>query len=60
MTEVTSTIMASKFSSVGLRFDPAARFLYADLLAALAAAMLPWSTTGFAILLVLWLLPLPS
>ncbi|MET4607655.1 O-antigen ligase [Bradyrhizobium sp. JR4.1] len=50
--------MASKFSSVGLRFDPAARFLYADLLPALAAAMLPWSTTGFAILLVLWLLAL--
>ncbi|MGQ0683691.1 O-antigen ligase family protein [Bradyrhizobium sp.] len=38
--------------------DPVAWFLYVDLLAVLAAALLPWSTTGFAILLVLWLLAL--
>jgi O-antigen ligase len=36
----------------------AARFLLADLLAALAAAALPWSTTGFTVLLGLWLLSL--
>jgi O-antigen ligase len=35
-----------------------ARFWYADLLAALAAAALPWTTTGFAVLLGLWLLAL--
>lgn len=41
--------------SIKARSDPAARLLYADLLACLAAALLPWSTTGFTILLWLWL-----
>src|SRR4051812_12595825 len=36
----------------------AARYLYADLLAALTAATLPWSTSGFAILLGVWFLAL--
>jgi hypothetical protein len=36
----------------------AARYLYADLLAALTAAALPWSTSGFAILLGFWFLAL--
>src|ERR1700730_11270768 len=36
----------------------AARYLYADLLAALTAATLPWSTSGFAILLGFWFLAL--
>jgi O-antigen ligase len=36
----------------------AARCLYADLLAALTAAALPWSTSGFAILLGFWFLAL--
>jgi hypothetical protein len=35
-----------------------ARYLYADLLAALTAAALPWSTSGFAILLGFWFLAL--
>lgn len=39
-------------------FDPAAWFLYADVLLALTAAMLPWSTTGFAVLLGIWFVSL--
>jgi O-antigen ligase len=39
-------------------FGPAAWFLYADLLAVLVAAALPWSTTAVGTLLVLWLLSL--
>ncbi len=35
-----------------------ARVLYADLLAAVAAAVLPWSTTGFVWLLGFWLVSL--
>ncbi|WP_051334983.1 O-antigen ligase family protein [Bradyrhizobium sp. Ai1a-2] len=35
-----------------------ARFLCADVLAVLAVVMLPWSTSGFTILLLLWLLSL--
>jgi O-antigen ligase len=36
----------------------AARYLYADLFATLTAAALPWSTSGFAILLGFWFLAL--
>jgi O-antigen ligase len=53
---MNTEIKVSKIWLGGLRFDPAAWFLYVDLLVALAAAMLPWSTTGFAIVLVLGLL----
>ena len=35
-----------------------ARFLYADLLAVLTAMALPWSTTGFAVLIGIWLVSL--
>jgi O-antigen ligase len=60
MTETTGT------RSRVLRLSPAfaawhsrpARLLYADLLAALVAAALPWSTTAVAILLGFWLLAL--
>jgi O-antigen ligase len=38
--------------------DPAARILNADLLAALLAASLPWSTSGVAIVGLIWLLAL--
>lgn len=41
--------------SVSAWSDPAARLLNADVLACLAAATLPWSTTGFTIVLSLWL-----
>ena len=37
------------------RHDPAARILNVDLLAALIAILLPWSTTGVAIAVVLWM-----
>jgi uncharacterized membrane protein len=59
MTEAMGTTpKLSKLSSVGLWLDPATRLLNIDLLAALSAVMLPWSTTGFTILIVLWLLAL--
>ncbi len=60
MTEAATSIPGvSTIPAVrGSWLDPAGWFLIADLLATLAAAMLPWSTTGFAILLVLWLLAL--
>jgi len=48
----------SRVAPGSLRVDgPSARYLYADLLAALTAATLPWSTSGFAILLGLCFLP---
>jgi O-antigen ligase len=40
------------------RRDPAARVLNVDLLAVLVAVMLPWSTSGVGIALVLWLIAL--
>lgn len=53
MTEVTSTTLGvSKHSS----FKPDAWVFYTDLLAALTAAILPWSTTGFYVLLGFWFL----
>lgn len=59
MTQVASVRSeVSKHSAVGSWRDRDARFLYADVLVVLAAGMLPWSTTGFAILLVMWLLSL--
>jgi len=48
----------SSFTAPGGWRTVAARFLVADLLAALAAAALPWSTTGFTVLLGFWLLSL--
>src|ERR1700757_3820061 len=38
--------------------DPAARILTVDLATALIALLLPWSTTGVAIAVVLWLIAL--
>lgn len=59
MTQVTSVGSAvSKDAAIGSWCDPDARFRYADMLMVLAAGMLPWSTTGFTILLVMWLLSL--
>src|SRR5438128_11808640 len=40
------------------RHDPAARIRNLDLLAALIAVLLPWSTSGVAIASVLWLMAL--
>src|ERR1700688_5042809 len=49
----------SMFSLVlSARHDPAARILNVDLLAVLVAALLPWSTSGVAIGVVLWLVAL--
>ncbi|MET4519978.1 O-antigen ligase family protein [Bradyrhizobium sp. I1.7.5] len=45
-----------KLSVGGCWSDPNARVLNADVLACLAAAALPWSTTGFTIILSLWLI----
>jgi O-antigen ligase len=59
MTEVTSnTPELSKVPVLDSRFGLASRFLYADILAASAAAILPWSTTGFAIIFAFWLFAL--
>ncbi len=40
------------------RHDPAARLLNVDLLAVLLAAVLPWSTSGVAIVALIWLVAL--
>jgi O-antigen biosynthesis protein WbqV len=40
------------------RHDPAARILNVDLLAVLLAALLPWSTSGVAIVALIWLVAL--
>src|SRR5262245_33806993 len=40
------------------RHDPAARIFNLDLLAALIAILLPWTTTGVAITVVLWIIAL--
>jgi len=59
MTQVTNVqSAASKHSPIGSWRGPDARSRYADVLVVLAASMLPWSTTGFTILLLLWLLSL--
>lgn len=59
MTQVTSVRSAAfKHSAIDSWRDPDTRFLYTDVIVVLAAAMLPWSTTGFTILLVMWLLSL--
>ena len=51
--------IASMLSLVlAARHDPIARILNVDLLAVLVAALLPWSTTGVAIGIVLWLVAL--
>ncbi len=40
--------------SVSARHDPAARILNVDLLTVLIAVLLPWTTTGVSIAVVLW------
>ena len=40
------------------RHDPVARILNVDLVAVLVAALLPWSTSGVAIVMVVWLVAL--
>src|ERR1700736_147662 len=40
------------------RHDPVARILNVDLVAVLVAALLPWSTSGVAIVMVIWLVAL--
>ena len=42
------------------RHDPAARILNVDLMAVLVAVLLPWSTSGVAIGMVLWLVALAA
>jgi O-antigen ligase len=46
------------WSILAARHDPAARILNVDLLAVAAAALLPWSTSAFAIFVVLWIVAL--
>lgn len=48
----TRSLLATIWSA---RHDPASRILNVDLLAVLMAVLLPWSTSGVAILSVLWL-----
>ena len=57
-----------KISSIGSMFslmlsarhDPVGRILNVDLIAVLVAALLPWSTSGVAIGMVLWLVALAA
>lgn len=59
MIELTTTrSSASNCFATGSWFEPRVRFLCADILAVLSAVMLPWSTTGFTIFLLLWLISL--
>jgi hypothetical protein len=58
MTETTdATAPRAGLAAVFLaaRHDPSARLLNVDLLAALVAALLPWTTTGVAIAMMLWI-----
>ena len=51
--------IGSMFSLVlSARHDPVARILNVDLVAVLVAALLPWSTSGVAIVMVVWLVAL--
>ena len=51
--------IGSMFSLVlSARHDPVARILNVDLVAVLVAALLPWSTSGVAIIMVVWLVAL--
>src|SRR5260370_342645 len=53
------TSIGSMFSLVlSARHDPVARILNVDLVAVLVAALLPWSTSGVAIVMVVWLVAL--
>ncbi|MCP3417919.1 O-antigen ligase family protein [Bradyrhizobium brasilense] len=59
MIELTTTRSSvPKSFTIGSWFEPRGRFLYADVFAVLSAVMLPWSTTGFTIFLLLWLISL--
>jgi hypothetical protein len=59
---VTEGMSRSAFSTawvtLGAWRDPAARILTVDVLAVLVAVVLPWSTSGVAIFMVLWFLVL--
>ncbi|MDA9392537.1 ligase [Bradyrhizobium sp. CCBAU 45394] len=55
MARAAQSVAGTTKLSAGALSDPSARLLNADLLACLAAATLPWSTTGFTIVLSLWL-----
>lgn len=53
------TSIGSMFSQVlSARHDPVARILNVDLVAVLVAALLPWSTSGVAIVMIVWLVAL--
>src|SRR5260370_13603256 len=53
------TSIGSMFSLVlSARHDPVARILNVDLVAVLVAALLPWSTSGVAIVMIVWLVAL--
>lgn len=59
MTEAGKTSIGSMFSQVlSARHDPVARILNVDLVAVLVAALLPWSTSGVAIVMIVWLVAL--
>lgn len=57
-TRPTTSIGSLIAQILSARHDPAARILNFDLVAVLVAAMLPWSTSGVAIGMVLWLVAL--
>jgi O-antigen ligase len=53
--ERTSSVGSMLAGVLSARYNPAARVLNLDLLAVLLAALLPWSTSGVAIVAVIWL-----
>src|ERR1700710_1655452 len=59
MTEARTEPAASGFARIiSAWHDPAARIFNIDLLAVLIALLLPWSTSGVAIAVVLWIVAL--
>ena len=59
MSEVVNRELKVSLSTVfSARHDPAARILNVDLLTILIAVLLPWSTSGVAIVAVLWVVAL--
>ena len=58
MTEAANTTKSGAALILSAWHDPAARILNVDLLAVLLALLLPWSTTGFIIAMVLWTIAL--
>lgn len=60
MTAASREGKMNSIESLSVWNDPIVRILYVDLIAVLVAAVLPWSTSGVAIGMVLWLVALAA